>query len=278
LTRRIEGNERKVLYEISRGLRGFLKKRGVEKVIVGISGGIDSAVVATIACGSLGADKVKGVFLPNEEVTTKESQDLANALALELGIGFSTVEISHMCAAFPGWGTYPPSLSSISRQNLQARVRAVLLMLLSNESGAVVLNTGNLSESMVGYCTLYGDTIGAVAPIGKLYKTEVYELARFINNLDEVNWPWTIPEGILSRPPTAELVVDQKDEDDLLPYSELDFFLRLIDLDVPVGVFPEEYAKKYEDIRRRVYNNSFKLQQSPPSIGILSLGRQNNPR
>ncbi len=213
-----------VLYQaMQTGLRDFIKDNGGEKVVLGLSGGMDSALVATLAADALGPDKVLGVAMPTD-FNAPESLSLANQLATNLGIGFLTAPIEKMRQSFvENFLDLPPASEKegqLADENVQARLRGLTLMYLANREGRLLLATGNKSESAMGYCTLYGDTCGSIAPLGDLYKTKVFELARWLNRDGE-----RIPERIITRPPSAELRADQKDEDTLPPYADLDDIL-----------------------------------------------------
>lgn len=201
------------------GVREYFERTGFKKAILGLSGGIDSAVVACIAVEALGAENVRGVAMPGPFSSSHSLTD-AEELAVRLGIGFEVRPIKFLYqAASREWGEARGGLSEIARENLQARLRGMLLMTLSNHDGSLVLTTGNKSEIAVGYCTLYGDMVGALGPIGDLFKTEVYIFARrFFGEL--------IPQSTLTKPPSAELRAGQTDQDSLPPYAELDAFIR----------------------------------------------------
>jgi len=186
------------------GIRGYLRKNGFSRVIIGISGGIDSALVAALAIEALGRDAVSGVFMPSD-ISSQESRDDAHALASNLGIDIIDVPISRVVSS--SHDAIQEGISGLAAENLQARVRGTLLMALANERNALILTTGNKSEIAVGYNTLYGDTVGALAPIADLYKTQVWAMSQGMDGL--------IPQRIIDKPPTAELRPDQKDEDDL---------------------------------------------------------------
>ena len=207
------------------GLRDFVRSSGSGQVLLGLSGGLDSALVAALAVEALGPDKVLGVAMPSE-YNAPESLSLARELAKNLSISFLTVPIDGVREAFTRSFLLTPKrdekAGNLADENIQARIRGVLLMYLANREDRLLLATGNKSEAAMGYSTLYGDTCGAIAPIGDIYKTRAYELARLINRDGEI-----IPEGIITRPPSAELRPDQKDEDSLPPYQTLDNILAL---------------------------------------------------
>ena len=204
------------------GTRDYLAKCGFKKAIIALSGGIDSALVAAIAVAALGAENVQGVGLPSEFSSSGSVTD-AEKLAKNLGIAFFAVPIREIYTEFEK--LLGPIFSSmgagtnfgIAEENLQPRIRGSVLMSLSNKTGALVLTTGNKSEMACGYCTLYGDMVGALAVIGDVYKTEVYALSRWVNREREV-----IPSDTLTKPPSAELRPGQKDTDSLPPYEVLD--------------------------------------------------------
>ncbi len=200
------------------GTRDYVRKCGFRKAIIGLSGGIDSALVAAIAVEALGAENVMGVGMPSE-YSSEGSKDDARDLAARLGIRFEMLAIheiyqQYMTTLEPLFAGTPFGLAE---ENLQSRARGVLLMSLSNKFGALVLTTGNKSEMSTGYCTLYGDMVGALAVIGDVMKTRVYELSRYANREREI-----IPLATIEKPPSAELRPDQKDTDSLPPYEVLD--------------------------------------------------------
>jgi len=200
------------------GTRDYVRKCGFSRALVGLSGGIDSALVAAIAVEALGAENVLGVGMPSE-FSSAGSIDDARALAENLGIGYEVVAIHDVFNAYrtalePLFAGTPFGLAE---ENLQSRIRGGLLMALSNKRGALVLTTGNKSEMSTGYCTLYGDMVGALAVIGDVVKTRVYALSRYANRAGE-----RIPEATITKPPSAELRPDQRDTDSLPPYEILD--------------------------------------------------------
>ncbi|MGD0910553.1 MAG: NAD+ synthase [Terracidiphilus sp.] len=211
------------------GTRDYVRKCGFSKVIVGLSGGIDSALVAAIATEALGAGNVIGIGMPSQYSSIGSIED-SRRLAANLGIRFELISISGLFAEYlraldPLFAGLKPD---ITEENIQSRTRGNLLMALSNKFGALVLTTGNKSEMAVGYCTLYGDMVGALAVIGDLVKTRVYAVCHWLNRDREV-----IPPAILEKPPSAELRPDQKDTDSLPPYEILDPIL-------------EAYVERYE--------------------------------
>jgi NAD+ synthase (glutamine-hydrolysing) len=249
------------------GLRDYVIKNGFGKVVLGLSGGVDSALVAVLAADALGKENVTAVFMPSR-YSSKESGEDATALASILGIRFLQISIDD------AYGIYLSMLESefygkehnITEENLQARIRGNILMALSNKFGCLVLTTGNKSEMSVGYATLYGDMAGGFAVIKDVPKTLVYEVCRYRNSLGNV-----IPERILIKAPTAELRPDQKDTDSLPPYEELDPVLKAyveedkdIDSIIAMGYEPDMVRK----IIRMVDLSEYKRRQSPPGVRI----------
>jgi NAD+ synthase (glutamine-hydrolysing) len=206
------------------GVRDYVAKNGFKRVVIGLSGGIDSALTAVVAADAVGASNVLGLFMPSP-YTSRESREDATELAARLRMEIQTIPITEpfesylhsLAPSFKGCGT------DSTEENLQARIRGNLLMAFSNKFGHLVLTTGNKSEMSVGYATLYGDMAGGFAVIKDVPKTMVYELARLRNRRDRAE---VIPKRIFDRPPTAELKPDQKDEDTLPPYAILDPILK----------------------------------------------------
>lgn len=253
------------------GLRDFIRKCGGRSVVLGLSGGIDSALTAALAVDALGAENVLGVLLPSP-FTSKESVDAACELAANLGIATHTVPIEPMMLAFEEslGATFAGRERDVTEENLQARIRGAVLMAISNKFGHLVLNTGNKSEIAVGYSTLYGDSCGALAVIGDLYKTEVYAFSRWYNAREGYE---RIPAFIIDRPPSAELRPGQKDEDSLPPYDVLDKILhdhiemRMgYDRLCEVGHAPVTVARVLELLK----GAEFKRRQSPPVLSVSS--------
>jgi len=208
------------------GIRDYVRKCGASRVLVGLSGGIDSAVTAALAVKALGSENVIGVRMPSgysSEHSLKDADDLATNLKMVC----HTVQIEPVVESLrgqlaPSFEGAPAASEDITDQNLQARARGVVLMGFSNRLGAMVLTTGNKSEVAVGYATLYGDMCGALAPIADVWKTDVYALANFMNRNEEV-----IPRSTITKPPSAELKPGQTDQDSLLPYDLLDRILQM---------------------------------------------------
>jgi NAD+ synthase (glutamine-hydrolysing) len=216
---RDQGNEIKATWDaLVLGTRDYVRKCGFSRALVGLSGGIDSALVAAIAVEALGAENVTGVGMPSE-FSSEGSKDDARDLAGRLGIRFEMLGIHEPFDAV--MKTLEPLFAGtpfgLAEENVQSRMRGLLLMALSNKFGALVLTTGNKSEMSVGYCTLYGDMVGALAVIGDVMKTRVYELSRYANREREI-----IPYATIVKAPSAELRPGQKDTDSLPPYEVLD--------------------------------------------------------
>jgi len=251
------------------GLRDYVMKSGFSSAIVGLSGGIDSAVTACVAVDALGAANVRGLGMPSP-YSSQHSIDDARALAAALGIRFDLVRIDDMVAGV-GRGLetlFAGTEPDVAEENIQARLRGLILMAMSNKFGNLVLATGNKSELSVGYCTLYGDMCGSLAVIGDVPKTKVYALARFINREREI-----IPRNTLTKPPSAELKPDQTDQDTLPPYDVLDAILtayveEMKDADtiVALGHDVETVARVIRMVRR----SEFKRKQAAPVIKVTS--------
>lgn len=209
-------------------LREYATSAGFTDVVIGLSGGLDSSVVAAMACDAFGADHVHGVLLPGP-YSTDHSVDDARDLADRLGIETHIVSIVDACEAFSRAlaDACGGALTGLAAENTQARCRMVCLMALSNAHGWMLVNTGNKSEACMGYSTLYGDTAGAFAPIGGLYKTDVYAVARWRNAFAQERGEVSpIPDHVLTKPPSAELSPDQQDEKSLgIDYATLDALL-----------------------------------------------------
>ncbi len=252
------------------GLRDYAHKCGFRKALLGLSGGIDSAVTAALAADALGPENVIGISLPSS-ISSRHSRDDAAALAANLGIEYQTLPISELVSAADK--TLSPIFegrsADVTEENVQARSRGLLLMAVSNKFGALLLSTGNKSELAVGYCTLYGDMCGGLAVISDLPKVKVYELARWMNRNGEV-----IPVNTIEKAPSAELRPDQKDEDSLPPYDILDAILALY---VEEGKSSQEITEAgfdpeiVRDIIRKVDLNEYKRQQAAPGLKITPL-------
>jgi NAD+ synthase len=260
------------------GLRSYLAKSGIGRVLLGLSGGVDSALVAAIAADAIGPGNVTGVMLPSEFTSVTSLEDAADTAA-RLGIRLETVPIEGARTAVaealaPVWGNGPPG---VAEENIQSRLRGLMLMALSNRTGAMLLTTGNKSEVAVGYATIYGDMAGGYNPIKDLYKTRVFETCRWRN---VVHRAWmagrpgaVIPPRVIDKPPTAELRPNQKDEDSLPPYPVLDAILEgLVDRDASV---PELVAAGFDagTVRRveaLLYGAEWKRHQAAPGTRLTS--------
>ncbi len=251
------------------GIRDYVGKCGFSSVVIGLSGGIDSALTAALAVKALGTENVLGVALPSP-YSSDDSMEDAAALARNLGCRFEVIPISKLFTTFqeslhPLFGDLP---ADVTEQNLQARIRGNLLMALSNKFGHLLLSTGNKSELAVGYCTLYGDMNGGLAVISDVPKQLVYELARFINQDREI-----IPVRTITKAPTAELKLDQCDQDDLPDYEILD---QILELHLEKHLGSEEIAARgfdgqvVSDILRRVRINEYKRKQAPMGLKVTS--------
>ena len=253
------------------GTRDYLRKCGFHQVLLGLSGGIDSSLTAVIAVEAVGRENVIGVGMPGP-YSSGHSVDDARALAHNLGIRFELLPISpvydrFLCSLKP---VFDGLKADVTEENLQARLRGVTLMALSNKFGALVLTTGNKSELAVGYCTLYGDMCGGLAVISDVPKTLVYALCRVANN----RWNNAIPESVFEKAPSAELRAGQKDSDSLPPYEELDAILRGY---VEEMRSPEEIASQLNlplalvsEIARKVDLNEYKRQQAAPGLRVTT--------
>jgi NAD+ synthetase len=221
------------------GLRDFVRKNGFETVLVGASGGIDSSLVLVLACDALGAENVTAVSMPSS-ITSEETKKDAVALARNLGCRFLEIDIAESVALtkrlVPGASDH-----RTAGENLQARIRGVILMTLANVNSSMVIATGNRSEIQTGYCTLYGDTAGGYAAVGDVPKTKIYDLAKLVNQRGSI-----IPDSVLKRMPSAELSPGQTDQEKLPPYPELDAVLEgLLDR----GSTPDALSKAGLDSR-----------------------------
>ncbi len=252
------------------GTRDYIRKCGFKKALVSLSGGIDSALVTAIAVDALGAENVMTVGMPSP-YSSQGSIDDSRKLAANLGVPFDLIDISGLFGEFtrslePMFAGRAPD---ITEENIQPRIRGTLMMALSNKLGALVLTTGNKSEMAVGYCTLYGDMVGALAVIGDLVKTRVYAICRWLNRDREI-----IPEAILTKPPSAELRPDQKDTDSLPPYEVLDPILEAY---VERYETPEQIAETHhfpldlvQQVVRLVERSEYKRQQAAPILKVTA--------
>ena len=249
------------------GTRDYVGKHGFPGVVIGLSGGIDSALVLSVACDALGADKVRAVMMPFR-YTSNMSQEDAAKQAATMGVRYDVIPIAPIYEAVIGQlaELFKGREQDATEENIQARCRGILLMALSNKTGRMLLTTGNKSEMAVGYATLYGDMAGGFAPIKDCSKTLVYKLARYRNSLGEV-----IPERVITREPSAELRPGQKDKDSLPDYSVLDPILEaFIEDDLSVDEITQRGFDRNVVIRvlEMVKRNEYKRRQTPPGVRI----------
>ena len=261
----------RLVYEAARcGLRDFFRKNGYKKASVGLSGGIDSAVVACLAVDALGAKNVRALLMPSQFSSNASVED-AKTLARNLGIEYNVIPISEIYTSVVN--TLKPAIGvtefDSTEENIQTRIRTVLLMALQNKTGYVLLNSSNKSENALGLCTLYGDTAGAFSPTGDLYKSEMYDVARYINR----RFGDVIPDSILNKEPSSELHPGQKDSDILPPYEVVDAILfRMIE----EGQHREEIVNAgfdsavVEKIHSMIMHNEKKRFQFPPVLRLSS--------
>jgi NAD+ synthetase len=261
--------EESILKGLIMGTRDYSSKCGFKKALVGLSGGIDSSLVAAIASEALGPENVTGISMPSKYTADMSKED-ARKLSENLGIKFVEIPISDL------YDSYKSALSKFfkglesdeTEENIQARIRGNLLMALSNKFNYLLMSTGNKSELAVGYCTLYGDMSGGLAVISDIPKTLCYKLAGFINKEKGI-----IPERVLSRPPSAELKPDQKDQDTLPPYEILDGILEAA---IEEKLSPDEIAARgfdravVDNIFNLIMRNEYKRYQAPPGLKITS--------
>jgi NAD+ synthase (glutamine-hydrolysing) len=254
---------------LSLGLRDYCRKSNFHSVVIGLSGGVDSAVTAVIAANALGAANVTGVSMPSPYSSRGSIED-ARALARALGIKFVEIPISEAFDVFKAQfkEIFKGQPENETEENMQPRLRAMILMALSNKFGHLVLSTGNKSELAVGYCTLYGDMAGGLAVISDVPKTMIYELARWINRKSEI-----IPRSTIEKAPSAELKPNQKDQDSLPPYEILDQILQLYveenlsARDIIARGFDEKTVRW---VQRRVDRNEYKREQAAPGLKVTS--------
>jgi len=264
----IEGEEASIYAALVLGTRDYVSKCGFQKVIIGLSGGIDSALTAAIAVDAIRAENVTGVGMPGP-YSSQGSIDDARALAGSLGIRFVTLPIGNIFDDYKSTlkPVFKDHKGDVTEENIQSRIRGSLLMALSNKFGALVLSTGNKSELGVGYCTLYGDMAGGLAVINDVPKTLVYRLSRYVNSRKPV-----IPQATLEKPPSAELSLNQKDSDTLPDYEVLDAILEDY---VEQAHSAEQISREHnfdldlvKNVIRMVERNEYKRQQAAPGIKI----------
>lgn len=271
------GDRTRMVYEAARcGLRDFFRKNGYAKAAVGLSGGIDSAAVACLAADALGRENVRALLMPSPFSSVDSVED-AKELARRLGIEYNVIPISEIYASVID--TLKPVIGGTdfdaTEENIQTRIRTILLMALQNKTDHILLNSSNKSENALGFCTLYGDTAGAFSPTGDLYKGEIYDLARYINRMQGD----PIPENILTKEPSSELHPGQKDSDILPPYEVVDAILyRMIE----EGQHREEIvnagfdSEVVEKIHGMIMRNEKKRYQFPPvlRLSMCSFGHE----
>jgi len=258
-----------ILNALIMGTRDYVRKCGFSKAVVGLSGGIDSALTAYIAVQALGKENVILLFMPSQYTLKENFEDTKN-LATNLGIKLLNVPIEGVFETFLQELSplFKDVATEVTGQNIQARIRGTILMAISNKFGCLLLSTGNKSELAIGYCTLYGDMNGGLAVISDVPKTMVYQIARLINRDKEV-----IPERIIQKPPSAELKPDQLDQDDLPPYETLDDILKayIEDNKVPEEIIGMGFEPSIvKDIIKRVDQNEYKRHQSPPGLKVTT--------
>ncbi len=266
------GEEIEAVYEaLVMGTRDYVKKCGFSRVLIGLSGGIDSTLVAAVAVDAVGAENVTGVAMPGPHSSDHSLAD-ARELAANLGVRFEVAPINNAYQSMVGSlaHIFQGAAPDVTEENIQARLRGVTLMALSNKWKALVLTTGNKSEVAVGYCTLYGDMAGGLAVISDVPKTMVYQLCRLVNRRKGK----VIPENIFTKPPSAELRPDQKDSDSLPEYDILDAILKSYVEDM---LAPAEIARQLDlpldlvkEIARKVDQNEYKRQQAAPGLKVTT--------
>ena len=268
LREQIAGEDASVYSALVVGTRDYIHKCGFRKAIIGLSGGIDSALTAVVAVDAIGAENVIGVGMPGPYSSPGSIED-ARALAKNLGIRFELLSINCAYQAYHQTlqGVFAGQKEDATEENIQSRARGMLLMALSNKFGAIVLSTGNKSELGVGYCTLYGDMVGGLAVISDVPKTLVYKLAHYVNSRRQL-----IPQATLDKPPSAELRPDQKDSDSLPPYEILDAVLEDYVEDAhSIERIAADRGLDIELVRRVVRmidRAEYKRQQAAPGIKI----------
>jgi NAD+ synthetase len=278
LHRTVEGDEAATYEALVLGTRDYIRKCGFSQALIGLSGGIDSALVAAIAVDALGKENVIGVGMPSP-YSSRGSIDDSRALAGNLGIAYETIQIDGIFSQFteelaPLFKGRAPDLTE---ENIQSRIRGTLLMALSNKLGALVLTTGNKSEMAVGYCTLYGDMVGALAVIGDLVKTRVYALSRYVNREREV-----IPHAILEKPPSAELRPGQLDTDSLPPYDVLDPLVEAyVERYMPMQAIADQQGldlRLVQKVVKLIEQSEYKRQQAAPVLKVTAKSFGNGRR
>lgn len=264
-----KSNTESVLKALIMGTRDYVKKCGFSKVVLGLSGGIDSALTAFIAAQAIGAENVLTVFMPSA-YTSKENYEDTEKLAANIGTKYDVIPIGSIFDQFLHFlsPSFKENEPGVTEQNIQARIRGTILMALSNRENRILLSTGNKSELAVGYCTLYGDMNGGLAVISDIPKTLVYEISHFINREKEI-----IPASIIKKAPSAELKPDQTDQDDLPPYDLLDAILKgyIEELKGAKELVAQGFdPSMVEDVIIRVDRNEYKRHQAAPGLKVTS--------
>ncbi|MEA3490132.1 MAG: NAD(+) synthase [Candidatus Omnitrophota bacterium] len=255
--------------ELVRGLRDYMREHAFTTVVLGLSGGIDSSVTCCLAKEAAGEKNVLGLFMPSR-YSSKESEEYARRLAGKVDIEFRVIPLARIYDSYLEVLGKDLSVDEkgdveVYLQNIQARIRGNILMAFSNRFGHLVLATGNKSEAMMGYCTLYGDTVGGIAVLADVFKTTVYQLAGYINREKEV-----IPAPVIERHPTAELKPGQRDQDSLPPYEILDGIL----YHLGKGRSPDELVRKgfsaetIREVEETIKRTEYKRRQCPPGIKV----------
>ena len=258
-----------ILSALVMGVRDYLQKANFTQALVGLSGGVDSALVLYIATQAIGSEHVKAIFMPSR-YTSPDNFDDTKRLARTLGVSYEVIEIdslftdlvSHIASDFNS------EKPAIVHQNLQARIRGILLMSISNQENSILLSTGNKSEMAVGYCTLYGDMCGGLSVLADVWKTDVWKLCNYINRTSEI-----IPSRIITKPPSAELAPNQTDEDELLSYEMLDVILKgyIEQEESPDDLVAKGFEKEVvQQIIVRICRNEYKRFQAAPGLTISS--------
>ncbi len=262
--------EAEMLDALVLGLRDYARKCGFTDCVLGLSGGIDSALAACVAARAVGPEHVHALLLPSRYSSDHSVAD-ARQLAEAVGLDWSVIPIDQVHRAYEGLPVVSDDLAAnptgLPEQNLQARIRGAIVMLRSNQYGWLPLATGNKSELAVGYCTLYGDMSGGFAVLADLFKRDVYALSRFVNQSAGAE---LVPNSILTKPPSAELAPDQVDQDTLPPYPVLDEILHgFIERELSVATLSQQFPREtVEWVARRVDRNEFKRRQMPPGIKL----------
>ncbi len=259
--------EQQLFSALSLGIRDYVRKCGFKSVLVGLSGGIDSALVAVLAADALGADNVLGVSMPARYSSEGSLSDAA-ALAKNLGIRYEVLPIEPVFKSVEKQleKVFAATKPNEAEENVQSRLRGVTLMALSNKFGALVLTTGNKSEMAVGYCTLYGDMCGALAPLADVFKTDIFKIARWVNRDREI-----IPAASISKPPSAELRPNQTDQDSLPPYETLD---RVLDAYIVRDLSRDEIIRRgfdaamVNDVLNKINFSEYKRRQAAPGLKV----------